>query len=103
MIFATIANGTPDGRLVIRTETATCRAAIAGTLQRALDSDEISVRHLIPVELVRGFGLVQSKPASACSPLAVTPDSLPGWRYGRPHGTPRVNQNGSAARLPART
>ncbi|MCC5886764.1 MAG: fumarylacetoacetate hydrolase family protein [Gammaproteobacteria bacterium] len=38
--------------------------------------NDISLRNLIPGELVKGFGFYQSKPASACSPVAVTPDEL---------------------------
>ncbi|MCC5873989.1 MAG: fumarylacetoacetate hydrolase family protein [Gammaproteobacteria bacterium] len=38
--------------------------------------NDISLRHLIPGELAKGFGFYQSKPASACSPVAVTPDEL---------------------------
>ena len=36
----------------------------------------MSLRNLIPAELAKGFGFVQSKPASAFSPVAVTPDEL---------------------------
>jgi fumarylacetoacetate (FAA) hydrolase len=35
-----------------------------------------SLRNLIPDELAKGFGFYQSKPASAFSPVAVTPDEL---------------------------
>jgi fumarylacetoacetate (FAA) hydrolase len=38
--------------------------------------NDVSLRNLIPVELGKGFGFVQSKPASAFSPVAVTPDEL---------------------------
>lgn len=38
--------------------------------------NDVSLRKLIPAELAKGFGFVQSKPASACSPVAVTPDEL---------------------------
>lgn len=38
--------------------------------------NDISLRNLIPDELAKGFGFVQSKPASAFSPVAVTPDEL---------------------------
>ena len=45
-----------------------------------------SLRNLIPAELAKGFGFLQSKPATAFSPLAVTPDELgPAWRGGRVH------------------
>lgn len=38
--------------------------------------NDISLRNLIPTELAKGFGFFQSKPASAFSPVAVTPDEL---------------------------
>ena len=45
-----------------------------------------SLRNLIPAELAKGFGFLQSKPATAFSPLAVTPDELgDAWRGGRVH------------------
>ena len=53
-----------------------------------------SLRNLIPDELSKGFGFVQSKPPSACSPLAVTLGDLPGWRDGKLHGTLCVDLNG---------
>ncbi|HRO54671.1 MAG TPA: fumarylacetoacetate hydrolase family protein, partial [Alicycliphilus sp.] len=36
--------------------------------------NDVSLRNLIPAELAKGFGFFQSKPASAFSPVAVTPD-----------------------------
>jgi fumarylacetoacetate (FAA) hydrolase len=41
-------------------------------------ANDVSLRNLIPPELSKGFGFVQSKPASAFSPIAVTPDELGG-------------------------
>ncbi len=38
--------------------------------------NDVSLRNLIPGELAKGFGFFQSKPSSAFSPLAVTPDEL---------------------------
>lgn len=38
--------------------------------------NDVSLRNLIPDELAKGFGFIQSKPASAFSPVAVTPDEL---------------------------
>ena len=60
---------------------------------RALDGirlimllNDVSLRNLIPVELAKGFGFVQSKPATAFSPVAVTPDELgSAWARGRVH------------------
>lgn len=38
--------------------------------------NDVSLRNLIPAELNKGFGFFQSKPSSAFSPVAVTPDEL---------------------------
>ncbi len=38
--------------------------------------NDVSLRGLIPGELAKGFGFFQSKPSSAFSPVAVTPDQL---------------------------
>lgn len=38
--------------------------------------NDVSLRGLIPNELAKGFGFFQSKPSSAFSPIAVTPDEL---------------------------
>ncbi|MDN3919567.1 fumarylacetoacetate hydrolase family protein [Roseateles violae] len=47
-------------------------------------ANDWSLRHLIPAELAKGFGFFQSKPATAFSPVAVTPDELGGaWVGGR--------------------
>jgi fumarylacetoacetate (FAA) hydrolase len=49
--------------------------------------NDVSLRNLIPAELAKGFGFFQSKPASAFSPVAVTPDELgPLWDGARLHG-----------------
>ncbi len=48
--------------------------------------NDVSLRNLIPPELTKGFGFVQSKPASAFSPVCVTPDELgDAWRDWRVH------------------
>lgn len=48
--------------------------------------NDVTLRNLVPEELAKGFGFFQSKPASAFSPFAVTPDELgPAWRDGRVH------------------
>ena len=57
--------------------------------------NDVSLRGLIPGELAKGFGFFQSKPASAFSPVAVTPDALgEAWRDGRLHGVLEVELNG---------
>jgi fumarylacetoacetate (FAA) hydrolase len=48
--------------------------------------NDVSLRNLIPAELAKSFGFFQSKPATAFSPFAITPDELGGaWRDGRVH------------------
>ncbi len=48
--------------------------------------NDITLRNLIPGELAKSFGFFQSKPASAFSPFAVTPDELgDAWKDGRIH------------------
>ena len=57
--------------------------------------NDVSLRGLIPDELAKSFGFFQSKPASAFSPAAVTPDELgEAWRGGKLHGQLRVDLNG---------
>ncbi len=59
--------------------------------------NDVSLRNLIPAELAKGFGFFQSKPASAFSPVAVTPDELgSNWRDSKLHGKLRVQVNGHA-------
>ena len=49
-------------------------------------ANDWSLRHLIPPELGKGFGFLQSKPATSFSPVAVTPDELgDAWKGGRVH------------------
>jgi fumarylacetoacetate (FAA) hydrolase len=58
-------------------------------------TNDVSLRNLIPGELAKGFGFFQSKPASAMSPVFVTPDALGDrWRDGKLHGTLSVDLNG---------
>ena len=56
--------------------------------------NDVSLRNLIPGELAKGFGFFQAKPASAFSPVAVTPDALLGWKDGKLHGKLEVELNG---------
>jgi len=58
--------------------------------------NDVSLRGLIPDELAKSFGFFQSKPASAFSPVAVTPDELgDAWLYGKLHGQVRIDLNGA--------
>ena len=57
--------------------------------------NDVSLRNLIPAELAKGFGFVQSKPASALSPVLVTPAALGDrWKDGKLHGILSVQLNG---------
>ncbi len=58
-------------------------------------ANDVSLRNLIPSELAKGFGFVQSKPATTFSPVAVTLDELgPAWAQGRVHLTLQSTWNG---------
>ncbi|MCM2305885.1 MAG: fumarylacetoacetate hydrolase family protein [Sulfuritalea sp.] len=57
--------------------------------------NDVSLRNLIPAELAKGFGFLQSKPASAFSPVAVTPDELgAAWKDSKLHLPLTVALNG---------
>ncbi len=59
-----------------------CRSAI----RLVMLVNDVSLRGLIPNELAKGFGFFQSKPSSAFSPVAVTPDALgAAWDGGKLH------------------
>ena len=58
--------------------------------------NDVSLRNLIPGELAKGFGFVQSKPASALSPVFVTPNVLGDrWKDGKLSGELSVQLNGA--------
>jgi fumarylacetoacetate (FAA) hydrolase len=58
--------------------------------------NDITLRNLVPAELAKGFGFFQSKPATAFSPFAITPDELgDAWRNGRVHLPLRSSYNGT--------
>jgi fumarylacetoacetate (FAA) hydrolase len=58
-------------------------------------ANDLTLRNLVPSELAKGFGFLQSKPATAFSPFAVTPDELgDAWRDGRVHRPLTVRWNG---------
>jgi len=66
----------------------------AGHIRLLMLVNDVSLRNLIPAELAKGFGFLQSKPATAFSPVAVTPDELgPAWRDGRIHLPLRATWN----------
>ncbi len=71
-------------------------AEAAQAIRLLLLVNDVSLRNLIPGELAKGFGFLQSKPASAFSPVAVTPDELgDDWRDGRVHRPLTVHLNGA--------
>jgi fumarylacetoacetate (FAA) hydrolase len=71
------------------------RATALAAIRLVMLVNDVSLRNLIPAELAKGFGFFQSKPASAFSPVAATPDALPGWRDGKLHGKLEVELNGA--------
>ena len=69
----------------------------AGAIRLVMLANDVSLRNLIPAELSKGFGFVQSKPSSAFSPVAVTPDGLGDlWDGARLHGPMLATLNGKA-------
>lgn len=69
--------------------------AARGHIKLVVLLNDISLRGLIPAELVKGFGFVQSKPASSFAPLAVTPDALGArWDGGKLSGPVVCTVNG---------
>lgn len=59
--------------------------------------NDVSLRGLIPAELGKGFGFVQSKPPCAFSPVAITPDELgEHWKDGLVHHALSIDYNGKA-------
>jgi fumarylacetoacetate (FAA) hydrolase len=70
-------------------------ATARGHIQLIMLVNDWSLRNLIPAELAKGFGFYQSKPATAFSPVAVTPDELgDAWRDARVHLPLVVHLNG---------
>jgi fumarylacetoacetate (FAA) hydrolase len=66
-----------------------------GRIRLVMIANDVSLRNLIPDELAKGFGFVQSKPATAFSPVAVTLDELgDAWDKGRLHLTVQSTWNG---------
>ena len=70
-------------------------AQCADRIRLVMLVNDVSLRGLIPGELAKGFGFFQSKPASAFSPVAVTPDELgDAWRGAKLHRPLTVHLNG---------
>ncbi|MDB5448531.1 MAG: uptA [Phenylobacterium sp.] len=70
------------------------REAALAEIRLVMLCNDVSLRNVIPGELAKGFGFFQGKPASAFSPVAVTPDSLQGWADGKLSGALEVELNG---------
>ena len=81
-------------------------AEAGGAIRLLMLVNDVSLRGLIPGELEKGFGFFQSKPSSAFSPVALTPDELgEAWTgqtialpllstlNGRAFGRPRADQD----------
>jgi fumarylacetoacetate (FAA) hydrolase len=67
-----------------------------GAIRLVMLVNDVSLRGLIPAELAKSFGFFQSKPASAFSPVAATPDELgDNWSEGRLSGALMVEVNGA--------
>lgn len=76
----------------------TSAADAARHVKLLLLANDVTLRNLVPPELEKGFGFFQSKPATAFSPFAITPDELgPAWRDGRVHLRLRTLLNGALA------
>jgi len=70
-------------------------AAAARHIQLVGLINDVSLRNLIPPELAKGFGFLQSKPRSALSPVLATPDELgDAWRDEKLHLPMRTWING---------
>lgn len=74
---------------------ATTPAQAAGHIQLVGLVNDVSLRNLIPPELAKGFGFLQSKPRSALSPVFATPDELgEAWKDCKLHLPMRTWING---------
>lgn len=75
--------------------------AAASHIKLVMLVNDVSLRNLIPPELGKGFGFLVSKPASAFSPVAVTPDEFGSdWRDGKLHLPLRTYLNGQLFGMP---
>lgn len=87
-----------EGEIAVITSDVPMSASAAeagGCIRLLMLVNDVSLRNLIPKELEKGFGFFQSKPATAFSPVAVTPDELgEHWRDGRVHLPLLVDVNG---------
>jgi len=71
---------TDDVPMAVTPEQAAAHIQLVGLV------NDVSLRNLIPPELAKGFGFLQSKPRSTLSPVFVTPDELgDAWRDNKLH------------------
>ncbi len=71
---------TDDVPMAVTAEQAASHIQLVGLV------NDVSLRNLIPAELAKGFGFLQSKPRSTLSPVFVTPDELgDAWRGSKLH------------------
>jgi len=74
----------------------TTAAGAADCVRLVMLANDCTLRNLVPAELAKSFGFFQSKPATAFSPFAVTPDELgDAWRDGRLNMRVRSTYNGA--------
>ncbi len=74
----------------------TTAAGASACVRLVMLANDCTYRNLVPGELAKGFGFFCSKPATAFSPFAVTPDELgESWRDGRAHLRIRTTYNGT--------
>ncbi|MFN7552660.1 MAG: fumarylacetoacetate hydrolase family protein [Pseudomonadota bacterium] len=80
---------TDDVPMAVTPEQAVAHVQLIGLV------NDVSLRNLIPDELAKGFGFLQSKPRSALSPVLATPDELgPAWRDEKVHLPLTTHLNG---------
>ncbi len=85
--IAVILGDTPQG---------TTKDNALGNVKLLMLVNDITLRNLIPTELKKNFGFFQSKPATAFSPFALTPDELgTAWHDGRIHLNLESELNGT--------
>jgi len=81
---------TDDVPMAVTPEQASAHIQLVGLI------NDVSLRGLIPGELAKGFGFLQSKPRSALSPVLVTPDELgEAWQGDKLHLPMRTWLNGA--------
>ncbi|MBS0193630.1 MAG: fumarylacetoacetate hydrolase family protein [Proteobacteria bacterium] len=80
---------TDDVPMAVTTAQAAAHIQLIGLI------NDVSLRNLIPPELAKGFGFLQSKPRSALSPVFVTPDELgDAWQGNKVHLAMLTHING---------